>query len=196
MSSACPRASRRRSRYSFRIWSASMRVRSAASIDSAIARLRFSSASWMRGNASLRSRSSVMPNASSVQIIRPTFGVTRKLPSPPPLSVAAKTSPLSLSRLIRLRQEERDQAEDERVEHDRLGQGETEPLDRGDLLAHLGLARHRLDDLAEDEADADAGADRPEAGADAERDGLAGLAPVLLRVGGLGEDVDDLEIHC
>ena len=48
------------------------RVRSAASIDSAIARLRFSSAVWIRGNASLRSKISVTPNASSVQSISPS----------------------------------------------------------------------------------------------------------------------------
>ena len=51
----------------------------------------------------------------------------------------------------------------------------------GDLVAHLGLAGDRLDHLAEDVADADAGADGAEAGADAERDRLAGLAAVLLR---------------
>ena len=71
-------------------------------------------------------------------------------------------------------EEEGDQAEDERVEHDRLGQGEAQPLDRGDLVLHLGLASHGLDDLAEDEADADARADGAEAGADAEGDRLAG----------------------
>ena len=75
-------------------------------------------------------------------------------------------------------EEERDQAEDERVEHDRLGQREAEPLDARDLFAHLGLAGHRLDHLAEDVADADARADRAEPGADAERDRLAGLAAV------------------
>jgi hypothetical protein len=69
-------------------------------------------------------------------------------------------------------EEERDQAEDERVEDDRLGEGEAEPLDARDLLAHLGLAGDRLDHLAEDVAHADAGADRAEPGAHAEGDGL------------------------
>ena len=45
-----------------------------------------------------------------------------------------------------------------------------------DLVAHLRLAGDRLDHLAEDDADADAGADRAEAAADAEADRLAGLA--------------------
>src|SRR5437588_10046426 len=84
MSSDCSRASRSRSRYSLRIWSASARVRSAASMDSSIARLRRSRASAIRGKASLRRMNRVIANAISVQIISPTLGVTRKLPPPPP----------------------------------------------------------------------------------------------------------------
>src|SRR3954463_12123419 len=163
MSSACSRASRSRSRYSFRSWSASTRVRSAASIDSAIALRRLSSASWMRGNASRRRISSVMPNAISVQIITPMPGWTRKFPPPDDAAMV-----MWCRAPIRLREEEGDQAEDERVEHDRLGQGEAEPLDRRDLVAHLGLTRDRLDHLAEDVPDADARADRAEGGAAAQ----------------------------
>jgi hypothetical protein len=51
ISSAWPRASARRSRYSCRSSSASRRVRSEASIDSSIARWRRSSACEMRGKA-------------------------------------------------------------------------------------------------------------------------------------------------
>src|SRR5918997_5104964 len=110
-------------------------------------------------------------------------GLTRK--DPPPLSSAARTvTKSSISGL----EEERDQAEDERVEHDRLGQCEAEPLDRGDLLAHLGLTGHRLDDLAEDVAHADAGADGAETGADAKGDRLAVLAR-------LGQYRDGFQIH-
>ena len=72
-------------------------------------------------------------------------------------------------------EEERDQAEDERVEGDRLAEREAEPADRLELVPHLGLAGDRLDLLAEDDADADAGADRAEPGADAEGDRLAGV---------------------
>ena len=54
ISSACARASFRRSRYSARISSASSRVRSAVSIESSIAFWRRSSASLMRGKARLR----------------------------------------------------------------------------------------------------------------------------------------------
>src|SRR6185437_13380208 len=104
----------------------------------------------------------------SVQIISPTSGLTRKLLDSSVVVAWAMTS-------IRLTEEEGDEAEDERVEHDRLGQGEAQPLDRGDLVAHLGLAGHRLDDLAEDEAHADAGADGAEARAHAERDGAQAL---------------------
>src|SRR5215210_2207629 len=75
-------------------------------------------------------------------------------------------------------EEERDQAEDERVEDDRLGEGEAEPLDARDLLAHLGLTGDRLDHLAEDVAHADARADRAEPGADAERDRLEAVGGV------------------
>src|SRR5438876_4929359 len=74
------------------------------------------------------------------------------------------------------RQEVGDQAEDEGVEHDRLGQREAEPLDARDLVAHLRLAGDRLDHLAEDVADSDARADGAEARADAEGDRLKPLA--------------------
>src|SRR3954462_8044402 len=136
MSSACSRASRSRSRYSRRSESASWRVRSAWSIDCSIAIRRLSSASWIGGNANLRSSRIVMPNAISVQIITPTPGCTRKLPLPEAMTCEA---------LIVLTEEERDQAEDERVEHDRFREGEAQPLDRRDLVAHLGLAGDRLD---------------------------------------------------
>src|SRR5215211_4114181 len=79
----------------------------------------------------------------------------------------------------RTSEEERDEAEHERVEDDRLGQGEAEPLDARDLLPHLGLACDRLDHLAEDVPDADARADRAEAGAHAERDGLEAVDGAL-----------------
>ena len=48
----------------------------------------------------------------------------------------------------------------------------------GDLGPHLGLAHGGLDRLAEDDADADAGADGAEAAADAEADRLAGAGDV------------------
>ena len=93
ISSAWSRASASRSRYSASSSSASVRVRSAESIDSSIACWRLSSASAMRGNANFASTYSEMPKTTSVQIISPTSGETRKLPlpsSPPPAS-AAKT---------------------------------------------------------------------------------------------------------
>src|SRR4051812_20944936 len=72
-------------------------------------------------------------------------------------------------------EEEGDQAEDERVEGDGLGEREAEPPDRLQLVLHLGLAGDGLDLLAEDEADAHTGADRAEPRADAERDRLPGI---------------------
>src|SRR3954454_13896876 len=121
----------------------------------------------------------------------PMPGVTRKLPPPPDSEAASGT--VFASAVIDL-EEERDEAEDEGVEDDRLGQGEAEPLDRGDLVAHLGLAGQRLDDLAEDEADAHAGADGAEAGADAQRDRAQALGGGIAR--SLGDDVrDESEVH-
>src|SRR5438270_4751043 len=115
--------------------------------------------------------STVSPKAISVQIITPMPGVTRKFP----LFDAAT---MLGSPAIALAQEERDEAEDEGVEDDRLRESESEPLDRGDLVAHLRLARDRLDHLAEDVADSHARADGAEPGADAERDRLDGLGGV------------------
>jgi hypothetical protein len=86
-------------------------------------------------------------------------------------------------------EEEGDQAEDERVEGDGLGQGEAEPANLLQLVLHLGLAGDRLDLLTEDEADADAGADRAQPGANAECDRLAGIgdAGVSDRLGRLSD---------
>src|SRR3954451_6710810 len=197
ISSACARASRSRVRYSSSSAAASARARSAVSIDSSIARWRLSSASVIAGHAHLRRTKNATRNASSVQIISPTLGLTRKLEFSVVVVVVAARG-VTRASICLLAEEEGDEAEDERVEHDRLGQGEAQPLDRGDLVAHLGLAGHRLDDLAEDEADADAGADGAQAGADAEGDRLAGLAPVLLGIGSLGDLrdlVDDGQVH-
>src|SRR5215216_7517388 len=72
-------------------------------------------------------------------------------------------------------EEERDQAEDERVEGNGLRQREPEPADRLQLVLHLGLAGDGLDLLAEDDADAHTGPDGSEPGPDAERDRLAGI---------------------
>src|SRR5215218_9848750 len=112
------------------------------------------------------------PNRNSVQTISPTLGLTRKLP---PLSSAAK---MTVERVIGL-EEEGDQARHEPVEEARLGEREAEPLDAGDLVAHLRLTRDRLDDLAEDDADADAGAHGAQAAAHAERDRLARVRAVV-----------------
>src|ERR1043165_7689898 len=79
-----------------------------------------------------------------------------------------------------------EQAADEAVEDDRLGERDPEPLDARELAAELGLAGDRLDHRAEDVADADAGTERAEADAERERDRLAGLRDVA---GGGGEDV-------
>src|SRR5215203_1173040 len=136
-----------------------------------------------------------MPKASSVQIISPRLGLTRKLPpsSSPPLSCAMRSKlAMSPANPIGL-EEEGDQAEDERVEDDRLGEGEAEPLDARDLLAHLGLPCDRLDHLSEDVAHADPGADRAQAGADAKGDRLETRRGLFGRLDSVLGDGD--EIH-
>src|SRR5918996_3067527 len=119
-------------------------------------------------------------------------GETRKLP--PSSSPSAAVAMMRGSSVIGL-EEERDQTRDEAVEEAGLGQREAEPLDAGDLVAHLGLARHGLDDLAEDDADAHAGADGAQASTDAERDRLAGVRGGLgARLGDDGDDGEE-QVH-
>src|ERR1700712_474671 len=149
-----------------------------------------SSALAISGNAYLRSNSSVTPNAISVQIIRPTLGVTRNDPPPDAATGAEVRTAIAIDL-----EEERDQTEDERVKHDRFGEGEPEPLDGGDFVLHLRLAGDGLDDLAEDETDANARSDRAEAGADAEGHCLAGVLAVRGGVNRLGEGRDGGQIH-
>src|SRR5438128_476385 len=112
-----------------------------------------------------------MPNAISVQIINPMPGWTRKLPPPSSSAATGRAAAMMEIGSIGL-EEEGDQAEDERVERDGLGEGEAEPADALQLVRHLRLTRDRLDLLAEDDSDADAGSDRAESGTDAERDRL------------------------
>ena len=69
---------------------ASARVRSAVSIDSTIACWRLSSAAVIWGQASLRNTRKAAKKTSSVQIISPIPGSTRKLP--PSSSAAAPPS--------------------------------------------------------------------------------------------------------
>src|SRR2546429_1866546 len=73
------------------------------------------------------------------------------------------------------------------VEHDRLGQGEAEPLDALELAAELGLAGDGLDHRREDVSDADTRTKGPETDAERESDGLAGLRHVSGR--GRGKSV-------
>src|SRR5205809_7427838 len=108
-------------------------------------RWRVSRNSAMRGNAKRLSSQKVMPKTTSVQIIRPMPGWTRKLPDEL-WEAASRDGDL---------EEEGQQGGDEAVEEARLGQGEAEPLDRPDLVRHLRLTRRRLDDAGEDGADAD-----------------------------------------
>ena len=141
---------------------------------SRIAFARFSSASPIRGKATFASTNIVTPNRISVQIISPRPGRDQEAAALVLGAERAATVAIVAEQLHRGLEEEGDQAEDERVEGDRLGQREAEPADRLQLVLHLGLAGDRLDLLAEDDPDADAGADRAEPGADAERDRLAG----------------------
>src|SRR5436309_3540982 len=80
-------------------------------------------------------------------------------------------------------QDVREQPADEAVEDDGLGQREAEPLDALELAPELGLPGDRLDHRAEDVSDADAGAERAEADAECESDGLPGLRDVARSCG-------------
>src|SRR5918992_1523648 len=111
-------------------------------------------------------------SSASRRVSSAASGVIRKLP--PSSSPSAAVAMMRGRSLIAGLQEERDQARDQAVEEAGLREREAEPLDAGDLVAHLGLARHRLDDLAEDDADADAGADGAEASTHTEGDRPAG----------------------
>ena len=82
-----------------------------------------------------------------------------------------------LQQVVSHDEHEGEQAAEERVEDDGLGEREAEPLDAGQLAAKLGLPRHRLDHGAEDRADADAGADGAEPDPDPEGDRLAEVRP-------------------
>src|SRR5690348_9658700 len=88
------------------------------------------------------------------------------------------------ARSIRASDEDvREQAADEAVEDDGLGQREAEPLDALQLAAELRLPRDGLDHRAEDVADADARAERAEADAERQRDRLSGLRDIAGRRG-------------
>ena len=125
--------------------SASARARSASSSASRIRSRRASIAFWIGLNAYRRRTKNVIPNAMSVQIIRP--GTTLISPESATMVERATSD-----------QDVREQTTDEAVEDDRLGEREAEPLDALQLRAELGLAGDRLDHRAEDVADADAGA--------------------------------------
>ena len=70
--------------------------------------------------------------------------------------------PLSLGRVL-------EELENETDEGERLGERDAEEHRGPHLAGHLGLAGHRLDGLADEETDADAGADGGEAVADRRR---------------------------
>ena len=86
--------------------------------------------------------------------------------------------PLDASTVLNSDEDVGEEAADQAVEHDRLGEGEAEPLDSLQLAAQFGLAGDGLDHRAEDVADADAGSERAEADAERKRDRLAGVCDV------------------
>src|SRR5512134_3294497 len=72
-----------------------------------------------------------------------------------------------------------EEASDEAVEDDGFRERESQPLDAGELSPKLGLTGDGLYHRAEDVADADAGAERPETDAEREGDRLAGVGAVF-----------------
>src|ERR1700739_1972333 len=97
----------------------------------------------MRGKTSLLRMNRQIANTTSVQTVRPTLGVI----SHELLDAAIGVPRMFASGAIGL-EEEGDEPADEAVEEGGLGQCEAKPLDRGDFVAHLGLAGDRLDPLA------------------------------------------------
>src|SRR4051794_6298931 len=120
---------------------------------------------WIGPNAYLRSTKYVMPKQTIVQIISP--GVTW---------ISGFDASIGF-----LDQDVREDRAEQAVEHDRLGEGEAEPLDALQLTAQLRLAGDRLDHRAEDVADADAAAGSPKATANGKPDALPAFvtAPVV-----------------
>src|ERR1035437_10443112 len=78
----------------------------------------------------------------------------------------------------RLDQHEGQQAADESVEDDGLGEREADPHDSLKLAAQLRLARDRLNHRAEDVAKADACAERAETDTESERERLSHFGDV------------------
>src|ERR1700742_1935414 len=96
------------------------------------------------------------PNSSSVHTISPTLGVMRN--EPPEAAVTGAGIATSAPRRGGARPRPRRTGPPPR--------SDAEPLDLGDLVTHLRLAGHRLDDLAEDDPDADAGTDGTQSASD------------------------------
>src|SRR5665811_80650 len=114
----------------------------------------------------LRTRKTIRKQT-SVQIIRPGTTVIRELAA---TGISKIRFPLD--------QDEGQEAADQTVEDDGLGQREADPHDSLKLTAQLRLARDRLDHRAEDVAQADAGAERAEADTESERERLSHLGDV------------------
>src|SRR5712692_5485327 len=108
-------------------------------------------------------------------------------------SLAASSSVASTDGPLALGEEEEHESE----QSERLGERDTEEHRRADRALHLGLARHGLDRVADDEADADARADGRGAVHDARADRLeTGLELTGLLGGEKDCGHDDLSPGC
>src|SRR5438132_7955329 len=122
---------------------------------------------------------SVIPNRTTVQIISPGLASSSGLAAWTTLTPAS--GPETGSVTASAHQEIGHEAHQERVEGDRLGQGEAEEHEAQDLAPELGLTGDRLHGLAHQVAHAGAGADCPEAGRQTELDGLGRLDDVAVK---------------
>src|SRR5215211_5995677 len=98
---------------------------------------------WIGPNAKRFRTQNVTPNETRVQIIRPGTTLIRSE---------------SASGSIGLDEDEGEQAAEQAVEDDRLGECESEPHDPLQLAAQLRLASDRGDHVPEDVPDTDSGA--------------------------------------
>ena len=129
ISSACDLRLGDEPRFSSRSCRASSRALSASSSASRMRSRRASIIPWIRPNASFLSTKKTIRNVMTVQIMRPGTTVIRSLPESSSVSPARGRCVASSASLHRLRQDVREQAAEQAVEHDRLDEGEPEPLD-------------------------------------------------------------------
>src|SRR5215204_4669837 len=166
--------------------SASERVDSARSISPWILSARAASVAFRAGKANFHSAKKTMRKASPATISSTSGGISTLMPpaSSSPTASAARINVFSIGAFLSASvlvpgRDSDDERQHEAEQRQRLDERDTEEHRRAHHAGRLGLPSHRLDRLAHQEADADAGADGGEAVDEALADGadVAGEAP-------------------